>query len=65
MGTYLNKTGGMDTYKDNKMIRDGLELLWNFPHNILMEGAVASTIFSTYGNLYKELLEMKAMSPER
>lgn len=57
MGTYFNKTGGMDTYKDNKMIRDGLELLWSSPYNIIMEGAVASTIFSTYGNLYREYLD--------
>lgn len=57
MGTYFNKTGGMDTYKNNKMIRQGLELCWLSPYNIIMEGAVASTIFSTYGNLYKEFEE--------
>lgn len=63
MGTYFNKTGGMDTYSDNAMIRQGLEILWNCPYTIIMEGAVASTIFSTYGDLYKSLESKEGMRP--
>ena len=57
LGTYFNKTGGMDTYKNNAdtlmALRYALE---NYPeYDIVMEGVIASTIKSTYANLFKEL----------
>lgn len=53
MGTYFNKTGGLDTYRNNDSTRKALELLWNTPYNIIMEGVIASTIKSTYAELFK------------
>ena len=59
LGTYFNKTGGMDTYKNNA---DTLMALYyalrNYPeYDIVMEGVIASTIKSTYAELFKELEE--------
>lgn len=59
MGTYMNKTGGLDTYRTNAMTRQSLELLWNSPYNILMEGVIASTIKSTYSKLFRDFTERK------
>lgn len=54
LGTYYNKTGGLDTYKNNDMTRQALEYAWtHFPeYDILMEGVIASTIKSTYADLF-------------
>lgn len=56
LGTYYNKTGGMDTYGTNQLTRDALEYAWNqYPeYDILMEGVIASTILSTYVDLFKK-----------
>lgn len=63
LGTYYNKvgellkTGGMDTLKNNLMIRQSLYVaLMRFSdYDILMEGVIASTIYSTYVDLFREV----------
>lgn len=57
LGTYLNKTGGMDTYGSNEDTRKALEhALEHYPdYDIVMEGVIASTIKSTYAELFKSL----------
>lgn len=57
LGTYFNKTGGMDTLKNNEITRRTLLIaLEEFQdYNILMEGIMASTIRSTYVNLFHEV----------
>jgi hypothetical protein len=59
LGTYHAKTGGMDTFKNNEYTQDALEYAWvNYPdYDILMEGVIASTIKSTYANLFHEYEE--------
>lgn len=57
LGTYFNKTGGMDTLKNNLItkltLQVALEEFQDF--NILMEGIMASTIRSTYVDLFHEV----------
>lgn len=57
LGTYFNKTGGMDTYGTNAETKSALfHALTNYPdYDIVMEGVIASTIKSTYAELFKEL----------
>lgn len=57
LGTYFNKTGGMDTLKNNAVTKLTLQVaLKEFQgYNILMEGIMASTIRSTYVNLFHEV----------
>lgn len=59
LGTYFNKTGGMDTLRDNWTTRMTLyAALDGFPeYNVLMEGIMASTIRSTYIDLFQEIQE--------
>lgn len=59
LGTYFNKTGGMDTLRNNETTRMTLyAALDGFPeYNVLMEGIMASTIRSTYINLFHEVEE--------
>lgn len=59
LGTYFNKTGGMDTYGTNEETRQALAYaLENYPeYDIVMEGVIASTIKSTYATLFKQLEE--------
>lgn len=59
LGTYFNKTGGMDTYKTNADTLMALKYaLKNYPeYDIVMEGVIASTIKSTYAELFRELEE--------
>lgn len=59
LGTYFNKTGGMDTLRDNWITRMTLyAALDGFPeYNVLMEGIMASTIRSTYIDLFQEVQE--------
>lgn len=59
LGSYLNKTGGMDVLP-NKAVKQ--KALWyalkKFPdYDILMEGVIDSTIRSTYIELFKEVEE--------
>lgn len=57
LGTYFNKTGGMDTLKNNEITKATLyAALGLFPgYDVLMEGIMASTIRSTYINLFHEI----------
>jgi hypothetical protein len=57
LGTYFNKTGGLDTLKNNKVTKMTLyAALDGFPeYNVLMEGIMASTIRSTYIDLFHEV----------
>lgn len=57
LGTYFNKTGGMDTYSTNEDAKKALRYaIENYPeYDILMEGFVVSGIQSTYGELFHEL----------
>lgn len=59
LGTYFNKTGGMDTLRNNEITRLTLyAALDGFPeYNVLMEGIMASTIRSTYIDLFHEVEE--------
>jgi hypothetical protein len=59
LGTYFNKTGGMDTYGTNAETKTALfHALTNYPdYDIIMEGVIASTIKSTYAELFKQLEE--------
>lgn len=59
LGTYFNKTGGMDTLRDNWTTRMTMyAALDGFPeYNVLMEGIMASTIRSTYIDLFQEVQE--------
>lgn len=59
LGTYFNKTGGMDTIRNNWITKATLfAALDGFPeYNVLMEGIMASTIRSTYINLFHEVEE--------
>lgn len=57
LGTYLSKTGGMDTYSTQQDTRNALQYaLEHYPdYDIVMEGVIASTIKSTYAELFKSL----------
>lgn len=59
LGTYFNKTGGMDTLRNNEITRMTLyAALDGFPeYDVLMEGIMASTIRSTYIDLFHEVQE--------
>lgn len=57
LGTYFNKTGGLDTLKYNEVTRITLYAALDlFPeYDVLMEGIMASTIRSTYIDLFHEV----------
>lgn len=57
LGTYFNKTGGLDTLKNNEITKMTLfAALDGFPeYDVLMEGVMASTIRSTYIDLFHEI----------
>lgn len=59
LGTYFNKTGGLDTLRNNDVTRMTLyAALDGFPeYDVLMEGIMASTIRSTYIDLFHEVEE--------
>ena len=59
LGAYFNKTGGMDTLRDNWTTRMTLyaALDGSPEYNVLMEGIMASTIRSTYIDLFQEVQE--------
>ena len=57
LGSYKNKCGGLDGYRTQVQIADALQLVWKLPYNIIMEGVISSTIFSTYANLFKRMNE--------
>ena len=55
LGTYFNKTGGLDRFKNNEITQKAFwYVLKKYPeYNLLMEGIISSTIFSTYFELFK------------
>ena len=57
LGTYFNKTGGLDTLKNTAVTKMTLDAaLDGFPeYNVLMEGILASTVRSTYIDLFHEV----------
>lgn len=59
LGKYDTSCGGMDGYKNNadtKMVLD--RVLAEYPrYDILMEGVIASTVYSTWLNWFKEFEE--------
>lgn len=59
LGTYFNKTGGLDVFPNNELTQKALwYALKKFPeYNIMMESVIASTIKSTYVNLFHEVEE--------
>lgn len=56
LGTYHGKTGGMDTFKNNEATRLAFDYTWkNYPdYDIVMEGIIASTVKSTYAELFHD-----------
>jgi len=55
LGSYHNKCGGLDGFKNTETIKFALGyVLKNFPeHNVLMEGAIVSTVRSTYIEMFR------------
>lgn len=56
LGSYHNKTGGMDGFPDKVITQKALwYALKHFPnYSILMEGVLASTVYSTYSEMFKK-----------
>lgn len=59
LGTYFNKTGGLDTIKGNERIRTVLyAAVGMYPeYDIIMEGIICSTVFSSNSELFHEIEE--------
>lgn len=59
LGTYFNKTGGMDCFPNNEVTQKAFwYILKKYrDYDILLEGIIASTISSTYINLLREAEE--------
>lgn len=55
LGAYRTKCGGLDYYKTVEQTIDSLYLVLDLPFNILMEGVISSTIFSTYADLFNRI----------
>jgi len=70
LGTYRAKTGGMDTMSTNADIAFALATAWDrYPErDILMEGIIASTIKSTYAELfgnYQSMVDAEEVTPRK
>lgn len=59
LGSYHNKCGGLDGYVDTDMVKKGFwYALKKYPdYNIIMEGVIPSTVYSTYEQLFLEAME--------
>lgn len=59
LGSYHNKCGGLDGYVDTDMIKKGVWYVLKHysEYNILMEGVIPSTVYSTYETLFHEVQE--------
>lgn len=57
LGTYLNKTGGLDTISSIEAIKIALHAaICMYPeYDVLMEGIICSTTFSSYASLFHEV----------
>jgi len=53
LGKYRNAAGGLDTVRTTDDMKKILGLCNKLPFNILMEGILASTVWSTYHDLFK------------
>lgn len=55
LGTYTTKCGGMDTFPDTEFTKKAVRwVLKNLPeYNVMMEGILCSTVFSTYKELFE------------
>lgn len=55
LGTYFNKTGGLDRFPNTEFTKKVFwYILKKYPdYNIVLEGVISSTVFSTYAELYK------------
>lgn len=64
LGTYFNKTGGLDGFPDTELTKKAFwYMLKKYPeYDLLLEGVLASTVFSTYSELFKDA---KKKYPER
>lgn len=65
LGDYNNQTGGLDKFPNKEFIRKVLEYaLKKFPeYNILLEGILVSTTYSTYAELFAEMQETYGVQP--
>lgn len=65
LGSYFNKTGGLDTFPNNKFTKKVLKYcIRHYPeYDILMEGIIASTIYSTYRDLFKLIERRYCITP--
>ena len=65
LGSYFNKTGGLDTFPNNKFTKKVLKYcIRHYPeYDILMEGIIASTIYSTYRDLFKLVKKRYSITP--
>lgn len=65
LGSYFNKTGGLDTFPNNKFTKKVLKYcIRHYPeYDILMEGIIASTIYSTYRDLFKSIEKRYSVTP--
>lgn len=63
LGTYFNKTGGMDTLSCLEAIKTALHAaICLYPdYDVLMEGILCSTTFSSYAALFHEVEEAYGM----
>lgn len=59
LGTYFTKTGGCDRFSSKSMTEYALErAVEDFPdYDVILEGIILSTVFSTYGDFFKNLEE--------
>lgn len=59
LGTYFNKTGGCDILSTKEMTEFALmRAVEDFPEfDIILEGIILSTVFSTYGEFFQSLEE--------
>lgn len=65
LGSYFNKTGGLDTFPNNKFTKKVLKYcIRHYPeYDILMEGIIASTIYSTYRDLFESVEKQYCITP--
>jgi len=57
LGKYRTKTGGLDGIRTTQDMKDILALVHFLPYSIIMEGILASTVYSTYAELFETYKE--------
>ncbi len=53
LGKYRTKTGGLDGIGTTQEMKDIMALVHFLPYSIIMEGILASTVYSTYAELFE------------